>query len=63
MINGDVEVGDGSFIGSCAVTIGQVKIGNWSTVGAGSVVIHDVGDGVTVAGVPARFIKKGAMLG
>lgn len=63
VINGDVEVGDGSFIGSCAVTIGQVKIGKWSTVGAGSVVIHDVEDGVTVAGVPAKFIKKGAMLG
>ena len=63
VINGDVSVGEGSFIGSCSVTIGQRKIGNWSTVGAGAVVIMDVGDHVTVAGVPARVIKQGAMLG
>lgn len=63
VINGDVEVGEGSFVGSCSVTIGQKKIGCWSTVGAGAVVIDNVGDGVTVAGVPAKLIRKGAMLG
>lgn len=63
VINGDVMVGTGSFIGSSSVTIGQLKIGNWSTVGAGAVVIKDVEDGVTVAGVPAKLIKRGAMLG
>lgn len=63
VINGDVCVGEGSFIGSCSVTIGQLKIGDWSTVGAGAVVIHDVGNHVTVAGVPAKIIKEGAMLG
>ena len=63
VINGDVCIGEGSFIGSCSVTIGQLKIGNWSTVGAGAVVIHDVGNHVTVAGVPAKVIKEGAMLG
>lgn len=63
VINGDVIVGEGSFIGSCAVTIGQRKIGRWSTVGAGAVVIKDVGDNVTVAGVPAKVIREGAMLG
>lgn len=63
VINGDVFVGEGSFIGSCSVTIGQLKIGKWSTVGAGAVVIHDVGNHVTVAGVPAKIIKEGAMLG
>ena len=63
VINGDVKVGEGSFIGSCSVTIGQLTIGNWSTVGAGAVVIHNVNDNVTVAGVPAKKIKEGAMLG
>ena len=63
MLNGDVIVGEGSFIGSCSVTIGQLVIGNWSTVGAGAVVINDIGNNVTVAGVPAKVIKKGAMLG
>ena len=63
VINGDVCVGEGSFVGSCSVTIGQLQIGKWSTVGAGAVVIKPVGDGVTVAGVPAKVIKQGAMLG
>ncbi len=63
VINGDVVVGDGSFIGSSSVTIGQLTIGAWSTVGAGAVVIRNVGDNVTVAGVPAKIIKEGAMLG
>lgn len=63
VINGDVVVGEGSFIGSLSVTIGQLIIGSWSTVGAGAVVIENVGDNITVAGVPARIIKEGAMLG
>ncbi len=63
VINGDVQVGEGSFLGSCSVTIGQLKIGKWSTVGAGAVVIREVGNDVTVAGVPAKEISKGAMLG
>lgn len=63
VINGDVVIGEGSFIGSCSVTIGQRTIGKWSTVGAGAVVIKNVEDNVTVAGVPAKIIKQGAMLG
>lgn len=63
VINGDVVIGEGSFIGSSSVTIGQKRVGEWSTVGAGAVVISDVGDNITVAGVPARVIKEGAMLG
>ena len=63
VINGDVQIGEGTFIGSCSVTIGQLSVGKWSTVGAGAVVIRNVEDGVTVAGVPAKEIKKGAMLG
>ncbi len=63
VINGDVVVGEGTFVGTCSVTVGQKKIGAWSTIGAGAVVISDVGDGVTVAGVPAKEIKKSAMLG
>lgn len=63
VINGDVKVGDGSFIGSCSVTLGQRTIGCWSTVGAGAVVTKNVGDDVTVAGVPARLLGTGAKLG
>ena len=63
VINGDVEVGEGTFVGTCSVIIGQKTVGRWSTVGAGAVVISDVESNVTVAGVPARMIKEGAMLG
>lgn len=63
VINGDVVIGEGSFVGTCSVTLGQKTVGSWSTIGAGAVVINDVGDGVTVAGVPAKIIKMGAMLG
>lgn len=63
VINGDVKIGEGSFIGSSSVTIGQLTIGKWSTIGAGAVVIRDVGNNITVAGVPAKIIKEGAMLG
>jgi len=63
VINGDVVVGEGTFVGTSSTTIGQKKVGEWSTIGAGAVVISDVEDNVTVAGVPAKIIKKGAMLG
>lgn len=63
VINGDVIIGEGTFVGTSSTTIGQKTIGAWSTIGAGAVVIRDVEDGVTVAGVPAKVIKKGAMLG
>ena len=63
VINGDVQIGEGSFVGSCSVTIGQLSIGCWSTIGAGAVVIKDVGDNITVAGVPAKVVREGAMLG
>lgn len=63
VLNGDVIIGAGSFIGSSSVTIGQLSIGAWSTVGAGAVVIRPVGDNITVAGIPAKLIKEGGMLG
>ncbi len=63
VINGDVEIGMGTFVGTCSATIGQILVGEWSTIGAGAVVIDNVESGVTVAGVPAKVIKHGAMLG
>lgn len=61
VINGDVIVGEGTFVGSCSVTAGQLKIGTWSIIGAGAVVIEAVSDSVTVAGVPAKIIKENVM--
>ncbi|MCL4872103.1 MAG: acetyltransferase [Anaerolineae bacterium] len=57
-LGGDVQVGEGSFIGIGGIVIPQKQVGNWCTVGAGAVVIRDVPDGVTAVGVPARIIKN-----
>ena len=63
ILNGDVKVQDGSFIGSSSVSIGQIEIGQWATVGAGAVVIKNVDSYITVAGVPAKVIKNGSEVG
>lgn len=55
---GRVKIGEGTLVGAGAVILPGVTIGEWATIGAGSVVIHDVPSGVTVAGNPARIIKK-----
>ena len=46
----------GSSLGSGAVILCGVTIGEGALVGAGAVVTHDVSDGATVAGVPARVV-------
>ena len=52
------HVGRGASIGSAAVVLGGVTIGEGAIVGAGAVVVHDVSAGATVAGIPARALKK-----
>ncbi len=52
------EIGENAFIGSDTMLVAPVKIGRSARTGAGSVVTHDVPDGETVVGVPARKIRK-----
>ncbi len=52
-------IGDRAFIGSDTVLVAPVRVGNGASTGAGSVVTHDVGDGETVVGVPARTLLRG----
>ena len=53
-------IGDGAFIGVGSILIAPVKIGKGALTGAGSVVTKnkDVPNGATVAGVPAKILKK-----
>lgn len=55
---GNVEVGEGSWIGAGSVIIPGVKIGKWSIIGAGSVVTKDIPDRVLAVGNRCKVIKK-----
>lgn len=50
---------DGVDIGPNSVVLGRVCISEGAKVGAGSVVVKDVGRGSVVAGNPARTIARG----
>lgn len=52
-----VIVGDNCYFGLGARIIGSVIIGNNVTVGANSVVTHDVPDNAVVGGIPAKILK------
>lgn len=51
---GGVSIGDKSWIGIGACVKQQITIGNQVIVGAGSVVVKNISNNMTVAGVPAR---------
>jgi acetyltransferase EpsM len=57
---GHVSIGKGTHVGIGTCVIQNVRIGEWSTVGAGAVVIRNVASGKTVAGNPARELRKHA---
>jgi len=53
-----VRIGRSCWIGSGAIILPGVTLGDDVIVGAGAVVTKSLGDGVTIAGVPARIIKE-----
>ena len=52
------EIGDNVIIYTGAKIIGNIKIGNNVIIGANSVVVSDIQDNVTVAGVPAKIVNE-----
>lgn len=56
-VTGGARLREGVFLGSRAVVLPNVTIGEYAVVGAGSVAIRKVAPGVTVFGVPAKRIS------
>lgn len=55
---GEVEVGEGSWIGAGSTVIQGIHIGKNCYIGAGSVVLKDIPDGYLAYGNPANVIRK-----
>ena len=53
-----VEIGSDVWVGGGAIILPGVRIGSRAVIGAGSVVTHDVPDGVFAAGNPCRVIRQ-----
>lgn len=55
---GNVTVGSNTFVGTGAVAIQKVKIGNFCTIGACSCIIENISDYTTVVGNPGRELNQ-----
>lgn len=53
----DITIGEGCYVGSGAILIGPLTIGDYAVIGAGSVVTRDVPAHAFAAGVPAKLVK------
>lgn len=51
-------LGRGVVVGAGAKVLGAITLGNYSKVGAGSVVVNDVPDHATVIGIPGRVVVQ-----
>ena len=51
-------LGDNVIVGAGAKVLGNINIGNYSRIGAGSVVVEDVPEYSTVIGVPGRIVQR-----
>lgn len=55
---GGVFLEEGVMMGTGSVAIPLVRVGAWTTVGAGAVVIRDLPSHATAVGIPAKVIKQ-----
>lgn len=51
-------LGRGVVVGAGAKVLGNIKIGNYSKIGAGSVVVNDVPEHATVVGIPGKVVMQ-----
>ena len=55
---GNVQIGEGTWVGAGTTIIPGVKVGKWSVIGAGSVVTKDIPDNVLAVGNRCEIIKR-----
>ncbi|HWX20982.1 MAG TPA: NeuD/PglB/VioB family sugar acetyltransferase [Candidatus Binatia bacterium] len=58
VLAGAVVTGEGVFVATGAKVCPFVRLGGWSTVGAGAVVLHNLAPHCLAVGVPARSLRK-----
>ena len=58
VIGANVQVGKAVHIGSNVTIREKIKLGDYSLIGAGSVVLNDVPENAIVAGNPAKILKQ-----
>ena len=54
---GNIHVGQGCEFGINSSTVQGISIGEWSTIGAGAAVVHDLPPRTTSVGTPAKPLK------
>lgn len=52
---GNVRIGEGTLVGIGCAAIPGCAVGDWSTIGAGAVIVQDIPGSVTAMGTPARW--------
>lgn len=57
-VQGTPVIGDDVYLGAGAKILGGIRVGDGAVIGANSVVLIDVPDGATAAGVPARILDS-----
>lgn len=58
IVGGRVKIGKGAHIGLNSTIREDLKVGNYSILGMGSVLLSDMDDKSVYAGNPAKFLKK-----
>jgi len=58
MISAPIRLGDRAWVAARAIVLPGLTIGAGAVAGAGSVVTHDIPDGCTAAGNPARIVRE-----
>jgi putative colanic acid biosynthesis acetyltransferase WcaF len=58
LVSAPIRLGDRAWVCSRAIVLPGVVIGARAVAGAGSVVTHDIPDGCTAVGNPARIVRE-----